>query len=252
MYRHSHDARGVLRALIPTFLLVAGCAPCSELIEPTIAPGSIGPVVAHGVGDGRYVALEAVPSPTAAELLPANAHYRAVLGVDGQLALVIVAPDQRILGRLHVADDERHRSTVGTRVDYEDLSGRTTRVEAWSFAGSIDGQALIGKRSARFRVRLEPDGSLAGERWSLAHGDAATAELDELRRARAIGADLGDLAAQLSSSGAFADHDRCALVERLALAELALELSVRAWDGEERSRLPVVSAFVRDFRVCGL
>jgi hypothetical protein len=156
---------------------------------------------------------------------------------------VIVGADGRFLGRLRIATDERALASVSMRVDYEDLGGQVTRVEAWSFAGSIDGQALVGRRSANFRVRLGADGSLAGERWSLAHRSAG-AELLELRRARAIGADLGVLATELSSGA----HDRCEIAERIALAELALELSVRAWAGEDRARLPAVGEFVAD---CG-
>jgi hypothetical protein len=250
MYRQIDGVQGYLRGLIPTVLLMFGCAPGTA--EPPRPPTSVGPVVEHGVGDDRYAALEALPSAAAAELLPVDARYRVVLGVEGTLALVIVGPDQRILGRLHIATKARPWAIVGTRVDYEDVGGRATRVEAWSSAGSIDGQALVGDRSARFRVRLGADGSLAGERWSLAHADHSSPELLELRRARAIGADLGALATQLSSVGAFAKYDRCELGELVALAGLALDLSVRAWAGEGRARLPGVGEYVASDQLCGL
>jgi hypothetical protein len=204
--------------------------------EPNGGPEVFGPVVAHGAGDGRYVALEARPSLAAAELLPSRAHYRVTVPADGSLALVIVGVDQRILGRLRIDAIVASHHSAGVRLELDDLTGRATRVEAWSSAGSLHGQVSVGERSARWRVRLEPDGRLEPERWPTKHrGPEAAAELLELRRAQAISADLFVLASQWTSPELADD-----LTELFTLAELALDLSHRAWSGTHRAKLSPV------------
>jgi hypothetical protein len=205
--------------------LTIGCArtPTETAVEP----------VRDGASDGRQLALAASPSTAATAMLPVGTSYRVVLGSDGTLALAIVAPDQRLLGRMAIAAGAGPHGSVGVRVEFEDVDGQTMHLEAWSSAGAVHGQAFVGARSIHFRARQDDDGSLAGERWSLAQRDAID-ELVTLQRARALGAELGGLTTGLTND--------CVLVERIALAELALELSIRAWAGHGRSRLPTIYA----------
>jgi hypothetical protein len=221
MDRKTVGAQPWLRGLMICSLVI-GCArpPTQSAVLPA----------EDGAGDGAARAFEAAPAAAAA-FLPIGTDYRVVLASDGMLAAALLGPDRRILGRMAIAAAVGPRESPGVRVEIEDVDGQTMRIEAWSSAGSLYGQAFVGQRSVAWRARLEDDGSLAGESWSLAQRDAVE-ELVALRRARALGADLGVFATGLSEG--------CVLAERIALAELALELSVRAWAGHGRSRLPKV------------
>jgi hypothetical protein len=227
-----------LSSLLLSVLACSWLTACASagMVEPEGGPEAFGPVVAHGAGVGRYVALEARPSLAAAELLPSRAHYRVTVPAAGSLALVIVGADQRILGRLRIDATVASHHSAGVRLELDDLTGRATRVEAWSSAGSLHGQVSIGERSARWRVRLEADGRLEPERWPTKHrGPEAAAELLEIRRAQAISADLFVLTSQWASPELADD-----LTELLTLAELALDLSHRAWSGTHRAKLSPV------------
>lgn len=211
-----------------SILLLIGCAPAPK--ELAVQPAR------DAVSGVNPVALEAAPSPAAASLLPIEVEYRVVLGSDGTLALALLGVDRRILGRVAIAAGDGPHGSPGVRVEVEDVDGRALRVEAWSSAGALYGQAFVGPRAVSWRVRLDDDGSLAGERWSSPRRGAID-ELVALQRARALGADLCELAPQLS--------DARVLAERIALAELALELSLRAWTGHGRAHLPTVGAHSR-------
>ncbi|HLT35530.1 MAG TPA: hypothetical protein VK034_04570 [Enhygromyxa sp.] len=235
MDRQTPRAQPLVRALL-IVALVPGCIR---------APGeaAVDPAATHEAGD--RVTLESRPSAAAAALLPVDAHYRVVLA-DDTLALAIVSADRRLLGRMQVAPGIGPHDSPAVRIEWEQQDGHTARVEAWSSAGGLRGHAFVGERSAAWRVRHEADGSLAGEGWSRPRRSPATeAELLELRRARAIGADLGELVIELANGGVMEDRRGCELVERVAFAELALELGVRAWTGDDRSRLPKIG-FVDD------
>jgi hypothetical protein len=222
------------RTLAGPLLIVSLLAGCTQA-APAVVPERDG----AQLGGDRHLALEARPSAAAAESLPNDVGYRVVLAKDGTLALALVSADQRILGRLAIAAGSGPHGSPGVLVEFEDTDGRSTRVEAWSSAGALHGHAFVDERSAHWRVRHEADGSLAGEAWSVPHAKA-TEELEALRRARALEMDLGVLAATLASDGALDETTRCVLVERLAFAELALELSIRAWMGRGRAQLPTI------------
>lgn len=225
MNRQTTGAQSLLRGLM-ILSLASGCAPAPTL--PAVDPAGDG----HPkLVDNPQWAIEAAPN-AAARLLPVGTDYRVELASDGMLAAALVGPDWRILGSMAIADGTGPRDSPGVRVEIEDLDGQPLRIEAWSSAGALHGQAFVGRRSVAWRVRQEPDGSLAGERWSPPQRDAID-ELLALQRARALGADLGELAIGLSNG--------CELAERIALAELALELSIRAWAGHGRSRLPTIT-----------
>lgn len=221
MDREHAGAQQLLRGLI-ILSLASGCArpPMVPAVEPAV-----------GLDGGPQWAIEAAPA-AAARLLPVGTDYRVVLASDGMLAAVLIGSDWRTLGRIAIADGMGPRDSPGVRVEIEDVDGRPLWIEAWSSAGALHGQAFVGGRSVAWRVRQEPDGSLAGERWSPPQRDAIE-ELLALQRARALGADLSELATELSNG--------CELAERIALAELALELSIRAWAGHGRSHLPTIT-----------
>lgn len=222
MHRLSAGAQPLLRSLMVVSSLI-GCARAPT--EPAVQP-------AHDALSGVLpVALAASPSAKVASLLPIAADYRVVLGSDGTLALALLSEDRRLLGRLAIAAGDGPRGSPGVRIEIEDVYGEALQIEAWSSAGALHGRAFVGRRSVAWQVRLDEDGSLAGERWSAPRRDAVD-ELLALQRARALGADLRELAPRLSDAPVLAD--------RIALAELALELSLRAWAGHGRARLPAV------------
>jgi hypothetical protein len=208
--------------------------------------GPDGPVIAHGIGHGRHLALESRPSSGAAALLPEFAHYRVVLGGPGELALVVVGPAGQISGRLQIRPLAGSLGGPAASIVLEDFNGPPARIEAWSTVDGLRGEAFVGERSARWRVRLDTAGALVGEAWSAKQGSRGP-ELSQLRRARAIGADLGDLGAQLEHSASLEPSTARELIELLTFTELALELSVRAWEGRGRSQLPTIEPPMWEF-----
>lgn len=219
---------------ICSVLSVRGCA-------PELAPASATPAGVSGTrsADDQRVALEFWPSAAAAPLLPGGARYRLVATAH-EIALVVVSPDDRISGRLRIRPLDRADAGFGSTILIDDFGGPDASIDAWSSVGGLCGEATVGQRHAAWQVRVDPDGSLAGESWSVRHGSRSL-ELTELRRARAIGADIAALAAELMGSGALDPTAERELTELVVLAELALELSVRAWDGRGRASLPRVT-----------
>jgi hypothetical protein len=223
-----------LSLLLCAFLPAAACIRASAPIAPpSVEAGSIATFAA---ADPRQVALEGRPSPAAAPLLPSGARYRLVV-TNEEIALVVVTPDNRLSGRLRIRPLDRADDGYGATIVIDDFEGPVATIEAWSSAGGLFGEATVGGRRAAWKVRVDADGSLAGERWTARRG-SRSAEIEQLRRARAIGADIGALAAELARSGALAPESERAITERAMLAELALELSVRAWEGRGRASLP--------------
>lgn len=185
---------------------------------------------------GRHLTLESSPSSSAAPLLPPGAHYRVILVGPDELALLVLGPDDRIAGRLRVEPLDRANASGASTITIDDFGGPLTTVEVWTGPGGLRGQTKVGDQRAHWRVRLDADGSLAGERWSPRHAKRST----QLRRARALGADLAQVAASLRRSGSLEASTRRDLSELIALTELALDLSVRAWEGHDRAHLPKV------------
>lgn len=240
--RVTRAARSSLACLLFTCLFAAGCGLVSSDIGslppiPAALPALDGPVIAHGIGHGRNLALESHPSSDVAALLPAHARYRVVLGRPGELALVVVGPDGQIAGRLHIRP--LAAGSLGgpaSSIFVDDFDGPPARIDAWSTVGGLRGEATVAGRSARWQVRLDSSGALVGEAWSAKQGSRGP-ELAALRRARAIGADLGELGAQLERGALLELAAERELIELLTFTELALELSVRAWEGRGRSDL---------------
>ncbi|KIG12598.1 hypothetical protein DB30_01222 [Enhygromyxa salina] len=198
-----------------------------------------GPVIARGIVHGQNLALESRPSSHAAALLPAHAHYRVVLDGPGELALVVVNPAGAVAGRLHIHPLTHSLGGPAASIVLDEFDGPPARIEVWTTVEGLRGEAVVGGRSARWQVRLDTAGALVGETWSARQGSRGP-ELSQLRRARAIGADLGQLGAQLQDGGALEPTTERELLELLSFTELALELSVRAWEGRGRSHLPTL------------
>lgn len=233
--------RGLLTHLL-TCLIMSGCGLVSNNIASSqasaVTPGEPqGAVIAHGISHGRNLALESRPSSGAAALLPAHARYRVVLGRPGELALVVVGPSGDILGRLHIRPLAGSLGGPASSIVLDAFDGPPARIEAWSTVDGLRGEATVGGRSARWRVHLDTAGALVGEAWSAKQGSRGP-ELTQLRRARAIGADLEQLGAQLQHGASLDPSIERDLIELLTFTELALDLSVRAWEGRGRSHLP--------------
>jgi hypothetical protein len=207
------------------FVLLSGTARASTEMSTVSAVAEPTPV------EGGRVALESRPSAAAASLLPEGARYRLVTTPEEIALRVRIRP----LGR------DRVDASYGATIIIDDFGGPDATIDTWSSAGGLSGKLRVGNRRASWHVRVEPDGSLVGERWSVRHGPRSL-ELAELRRARAIGADIAALCSELVSSGALAPERANELTEMVVLAELALDLSVRAWDGRGRASLPRVSS----------
>lgn len=220
------SAHARLTLLICSLLSVSGCVHAGN------APASAGEVV-H---TEQRVALESWPSTAAAALLPSGARYRLVVTAE-QIALLVVGPDDRISGRLRIRPLDRADAGYGSTIVIDDFGGPDTIIDAWSSPEGLCGEATVGGRRAAWHVRVDSDGSLAGESWSVRHGSDSL-ELTELRRARAIGADIAVLATEILNRGALVFTTERELTELVTLADLALELSVRAWDGRGRASLP--------------
>jgi hypothetical protein len=233
------DEQGMLDSA-PLTLLVCSLLSVTACMH---APTASASAAAHTRGaDEQRVALESWPSAAAAALLPGGARYRVVATAE-EIALVVVGPDDRIAGRLRIRPLDRANAGYGSTIVIDDFGGPDATIDAWSSADGLCGEATVGDRRAAWHVRVDPDGSVAGEHWSVRHG-SHSAELTELRRARAISADIAALASELVDSGALALTTERELTELVTLAELALELSVRAWDGRGRASLPRVGNVV--------
>lgn len=224
-----------LRVLVCCLLSTTACAGAAA--EVARAPSGPSEAI-HGTLPDRPLTLESQPSAAAAALLPDGARYRLVATAK-EVALVVVGPDDRISGRLRIRPHDRADAGYGSTIMIDDFGGPDATIDAWSSAGGLHGAATVGDRRAAWQVRVDPDGQLAGESWSVRHGTGSL-ELTELRRARAIGADIVALADELVGSGTLTPAAERELAELVVLAELALELSVRAWDGRGRASLPRV------------
>lgn len=229
------DEQGMLDSAHVSLLCSLLTAAC---FRPEIASRSaeVEPCPLWTFAGERRVALESQPSPEAASLLPSGAHYRLV-ATDEEIALVVVAADNRISGRLRIQPLDRSDDGCGSTIVIDDFDGPEVTIDTWSSAGRLHGEVAVGERRAAWKVRVDADGSLAGEEWSMRHGSRSD-EADVLRRARAIGADIGRLTAELARSGVWSPESERELTELAMLAAVALDLSVRAWEGRGRSSLP--------------
>ncbi|MFV8753218.1 hypothetical protein ACNOYE_21940 [Nannocystaceae bacterium ST9] len=185
---------------------------------------------------GATLAMLARPSAEVAAFAGGD-RYRVVFEGPSAITLVLLDPDDRPHARLRLRALDHSHATSAWSLDFEDLDADVEgRIEMWTLADRLHGSATIDERSASWRARLGDDGHLAAERWKVdtTHDTRGTSSL---RRARAIGSDLGSLAAELDAS---LDSERsCRIVEAIANIELALDLALRAYEGRGRSELPV-------------
>ena len=224
--------------LLPGLVLAA--AGCSS------APSPHPFALAQGIDDGRHHTLEAWPSAHAAAMLPARARYRLVLSAQGELGLLVLTPDDRIYGHWRVRPRASStRSLPGVQVEFEAGTG-AVGVEAWSSGHELEGRSF-GSEAASWRVRLGGGGQLAGTSWRV---EGSHHPATELRRARAVAADLQALTATWIHAGPLRERDPCELTDRLALAHTAIELSIRAVEGRGRSSLPKLASLIPEPTTC--
>jgi hypothetical protein len=221
--------RGVrLARLLAGLVSLLGCARAGRVSEVETA-------LTKPAMEARASGLQYHARPRAGlAWLPPGARYLVSIQADEDLSLEVLDARGRRLARLDLSA-ALERMPEGTVAEialiFVDLDGELAQVAAWSRAGSITGALQLGRRVSSWRVGLGADGSLEGQRWPRRVREAG---LVRLHRTHALLDDLDDLAEALG---------RCELRERLALAELAVELGARAWLGEGRARLPEVAEF---------
>lgn len=215
-------------------LLLTGCAVTRPSELALAQPSHAMPV--ELAGQGRTLSMLARPSAEVARLM-AGDRYRVVL--EGPDAITLVLLDERDQPRafFRLAALDQPSAIAGWTLDFEDLGvGIEGRIELWTVAERLHGDAQVGERSASWRARFEADGKLSPERWKV-EPERDLRATTAIRRARAIGRDLASLATELDAS--LTDESSCRIVEAIANVELALELALRAYEGRGRSELPV-------------
>lgn len=212
-----------IRSLVVGSMLALGaCASPSAELAHTVPPDM-----------GAVVGIDAWPSPAAAALLPEGVGYRFAVASPGEIALLVMSRDGRIAGRVRILADDQWCEVV-----VDDFAGAQVQVDARTTGDRVEGRVIVGRREATWRVRMDADGSLAGERWSARTGSGDAAEHVNLLRARALTHDINRIAIEredLLPEGA---------LELAVLAELSVELSVRAWERRGRAHLPSLASLV--------
>lgn len=217
-------ARLLLPALLP--LSLAACAlPYTDApLEPSHAR------IVELQQRGETLRMVARPSAEVGELA-GGACYRVELAGPRELSVVLVDAHEQVRTRIHVEPLEHASALTGVALEFADAeTGVEGRLELWSLADRVHGSAHVGDHDLRWRARLEQGGRLAAERWDIDRGLDAR-EAAALRRTRAIGIDLAHLVEALDTTDA----------ETLAGIELALDVTLRAYEGRGRSELPVWS-----------
>lgn len=210
-----------IRSLVVGSMLALGaCASPSAEIAHTVPPDM-----------GAVVGIDAWPSPTAAALLPEGAGYRLAVASPEEIALLVMSRDGRIAGRVRILVDGQLCEVV-----VDDFAGSQVQVDVKTTGDRVEGRAIVGRQETTWRVRMDADGSLAGERWSARTGSGDAAEHVNLLRARALTHDINRIVVEredLLPEGA---------LELAVLAELSVELSVRAWERRGRAHLPSLAS----------
>lgn len=217
-------ARLLLPALLVTSL--AGCMlPCTDApLQPSRAS------IVELQPRGETLHLVARPSSEVGALA-AGTCYRVEFAGPHELSLVLLDEHQQVRARIHVEPLSHASALAGVSLDFSDVeTGVDGRLELWSLADRVHGSARIGEHDLHWRARLEQGGRLAAERWDIDRG-LDTREAAALRRTRAIGTDLAQLVEALDTTDA----------TTLAGIELALDVTLRAYEGRGRSELPVWS-----------
>jgi hypothetical protein len=214
-------------------LALFGCASRPSEIALAI-PARATPV--EIAGHDAMLTMLARPSAEVARLAHAD-RYRVLFEGPSAITLVLLDEFDRPHARIRLRPIDHARASAGWSVDFEDFDvGVEGRIEQWTLAGRLHGNATIGHRSASWRARFEADGQLSAERWKIEHDEDPRATT-AIRRARAIGHDLGSLTTELDAT--LTSEHSCQLVEALAQVDLALDLALRAYEGRGRTEMPV-------------
>ena len=215
--------------------------PWSVLIACAVASGcaSTPPTALSPAPETTTLAVSAraaSPSPATSTRMPSAANYYLALGQRGDLGLLVSSSDGRIWGRLYLdagsIDGQIHLAFE--REGFDNLA-----LEARGGAGVLDGTLDTDALAVSWRAASDASGQLHGQRWSAHGGNAESCA--QIHDVHALLDDLRELGPTLADAAAWSGPDRQALVERLALAELALELSERACERRDRADLPKVT-----------
>lgn len=218
------DQRRFTGSLLVACAVSTGCAQTGDLPSPTPAGTAVS-------------ARAASPSEATTALLPSAANYYLALGQAGDLGVLISSSDGRIWGRVYLDGGD---AEGGVRLAFEHDGHPRLALEVRGAAGVLDGQATADDLAVSWRAAATASGQLQGQRWSTVRDSPQSCA--QLRHLHAIADDVSALGPSLADAAAWTETDRRALVERLALATLALELSTRACERRGRATLPAITA----------
>lgn len=215
-------------------LALTGCSAARPSELALSVPARSTPV--ELAGHGAMLTVVARPSMEVAGLAGGD-RYRVLFEGPSAITLVLLDELDQPHARVQLRAIDHVHASAGWIVDFEDLdSGVEGRIEQWTLAGRLHGNATIGSRSASWRARFEADGHLSAERWKIEVEDDPQATT-AIRRARAIGRDLASLTTELDAS--LTTESSCQLVEAITQVELALDLALRAYEGRGRMEMPL-------------
>jgi len=169
-------------------------------------------------------------------LLEGGYHYRIEYQGSSAITLALLDEFDDAHARVRIRAIDLPDASSAWVLDFDDLDvGVGGRIELWTRADRVHGNATIGERSASWRARLDEQGRLAAERWQVGPNRDPRV-LAAIRRARAIGRDLASLTDTLEG------EKSCELGAAMTHVELALDLALRAYEGRGRSEMPVWTA----------
>lgn len=236
--------RALLGPCLFVSLALVGCGAARPSEVALAVPARATPV--ELAGHGATLAILARPSVEVTGLAGGD-RYRVLFEGPSAISLVLLDELDHPHARIHLRAIDHAHASAGWSVDFEDLDlGIEGRIEQWTLAGRLHGNATIGTRSASWRARFEADGKLSAERWKIDIVDDPQATT-ALRHARAIGRDLASLTTELDV--ALTTERSCQLVEAITQVELALDLALRAYEGRGRTEMPVWTSALAE--TCG-
>ena len=219
------------KTLSTLLCVLATCASAVACATPS-APGTRTPV-----NDAPTIAsFDELASDAAG--LPPGAELHVALAGDGALGVLVSTRDRRIWAHLYLRPPDPHTSELEVVVDFERDSEDRISVEAEAISGGLMGSVQVEAGTASWRVAHDGDGSLHAERWS----PGLARRCPTLRLARDISVELEHLRPQLGAHAPLAEPDLRALLERVSLAQVALELGLRACESRARAELPRLTA----------
>jgi hypothetical protein len=234
----------IVRPCLLLSLALIGCTTARPSEIALAMPARTTPV--ELAGHGATLAVLARPSAEVAGLAGGD-RYRVLFEGPSAITLVLLDELDHPHARVRLRAIDHAHASAGWAVDFEDLDlGIEGRIEQWTLAGRLHGNATIGARSASWRARFEADGRLSAERWKIELDDDPQATT-ALRHARAIGRDLAELTTELDAE--LTTERSCQLVEAITQVELALDLALRAYEGRGRTEMPVWTSALTE--TCG-